>query len=342
VVEVRYHECVNVLQEMFTDGDRAPRPSGPFDRAEWYGLLAKEGETPLIATAQTETDQAAIVLAHKDGRLTSYRNWYSFTWRPLTSKGADEDSVLSTLAKDLRTRGHRVTLAPVPNEDGSASRLARAFSDAGWRVEVTRCDTNHVIKVNGRSFAEYWSARPGPLRTTHKRKSSKIEVTILDSFDANAWDQYQTIYAASWKPSEDHPAMLRAFAEAEGHAGRLRLGLAHHEGEAVAAQFWTVESATAYIHKLAHLESHKHLSAGTILSAAMFERVIDTDKVALIDFGTGDEPYKRDWMESKRPRYQIDCLDMRSPRAWMDLTRLAARRSRETDVPALARQPLAG
>ena len=113
--------------------------------------------------------------------------------------------------------------------------------------------------------------------------------------------------------------MLRAFAQSEGEAGRLRLGVARAGGQAVAAQCWTVENGAAYIHKLAHLESHKPLSAGTTLSAALFAHVIDIDKVALVDFGTGDQSYKADWMEAVRPRFRIDCLDMGQPRAWAPL-----------------------
>ena len=60
----------------------------------------------------------------------------------------------------------------------------------------------------------------------------------------------------------------------------------------------------------------KPLSAGTTLSAALFEQVIDTDKVDLVDFGTGTDAYKRDWMEANRPRYRLTCLDWRQPRAW--------------------------
>jgi hypothetical protein len=33
------------------------------------------------------------------------------------------------------------------------------------------CDVNHVLEVGGRSYAEYLAARPGPLRTTLKRKA---------------------------------------------------------------------------------------------------------------------------------------------------------------------------
>jgi len=342
VIETRYHECVNVLQEMFVAPDASLNLLAPFDRAEWYTLLEKAGCKPLIAMAHDDGQIAALALTQNNGRISPLANWYSFTWRPLATGSRGKDALLKAIARDLRGRGHRITLTPVPEEDGSASRLAKAFSQAGWRVEVAQCDTNHILHVGGRSFAEYWAARPGPLRTTLKRKAGKVDVSIVNRFDARAWDQYEAVYNASWKPSEDHPTMLRAFAQAEGDAGRLRLGLASHEGQTVAAQFWTVENGTAYIHKLAHLENRRNLSAGTTLSAALFERAIDGDRVEMIDFGTGDEPYKRDWMEAARPRYQIDCLDMAAPRAWIDLARLAARRSLGPDVPALARLPLGG
>lgn len=339
MIEARYHDSVNVLQELFAGKTRVPVPS-PFDRAEWYALLAETGLTPLIAIASDDNACAALALTEHKGRIAPLRNWYSFTWRQLAPDGSQGDRLLVEIARQLRTRGHRVTLEPVPGEDGSATRLAEAFRSAGWRVEVTRCDSNHVLYVEGRSFADYWATRPGPLRTTLKRKAKKVEVRILDHFDTDAWDHYERIYAASWKPEEDQPAMLRAFAQAEGDAGRLRLGLALLDGEPIAAQCWTVENGTAYIHKLAHLEEHRQLSAGTTLTAALFERVIDRDKVDLVDFGTGTQGYKADWMNDTRQRYRIDCLDLKQPRAWLDLARLAWARSRSDDWLNLAPGPL--
>lgn len=323
MIEARYHDSVNVLQAL-----TAPAAGAPFDRAEWYALLAQTGLTPLIAIASDADNAAALALTEHGGRITPLRNWYSFTWRQLAPEGVAGDRLLEAIARQLKTRGHRVTLEPVPGEDGSAERLARAFRAAGWQVAVEECDTNHVLDVRGRSFAEYWDSRPGQLRTTLKRKAKKVETEVLTHFDAEVWAEYETIYAASWKPAEDQPAMLRAFAQSEGEAGRLRLGVARAEGLAVAAQCWTVENGVAYIHKLAHLESHKTLSAGTTLSAALFQHVIDVDKVALVDFGTGDQSYKADWMEAVRPRFRIDCLDVRQPKAWAPLAKrmlLAAR-----------------
>ncbi|WP_338142042.1 GNAT family N-acetyltransferase [Tsuneonella rigui] len=276
----------------------------------------------MLASDGAET--VALPLTDTGSRIEPLRNWYAFTWRQLGGTGA---SLLAAAARELRERGHRVTLWPVPDEDGSATRLARAFADAGWAVRTEPCDHNHVLPVEGRSFAEYWAARPGQMRTTLKRKAKKVSVEIHDHFDAEAWSAYETIYNESWKPEEGDPALLRKFAEAEGAAGRIRLGIARADGEAVAAQFWTVENGTAYIHKLAHRESAKPLSAGTTLSAALFERVIDVDRVDLVDFGTGNDAYKRDWMEVDRPRYRIDCLDPKQPRAWPALAkRLLARK----------------
>ena len=51
--------------------------------------------------------------------------------------------------------------------------------------------------------------------------------------------------------------------------------------------------------------------------------MIDHDRVELVDFGTGNDPYKRDWMELDRPRYRIDCLDPSQPRAWPALLKRA-------------------
>lgn len=355
MIEARYHDSVNVLQGLSLQKPPLQKPPlhntsrqgdavqalSPFDRAEWYQLLAEAGLPPLIAIATDENFSAALALTERSGRITPLRNWYSFTWRQIAPHGDDGDRLLVEIARRLKSRGHRVTLEPVPDEDGSATGLARAFAAAGWLVETMPCDINHVLNVKGRSFAEYWRERPGPLRTTIERKAKKVEISILTDFDLSAWQHYERIYHDSWKPAEDHPAMLRAFAENEGAAGRLRLGFAMHDGTPIAAQFWTVENGTAYIHKLAHLEAHKEKSAGTSLTAAMFEHVIERDTVSQIDFGNGNERYKADWMEEIRTRFRIDCINPGSPRGWFDLAKRAARRLRDRNGLALARGPVA-
>ena len=235
-------------------------------------------------------------------------------------------ALLLRLASDLADRASRITLSKLPDEDRTATRLESAFRMAGWWVHRERCDSNHVLPVAGRSYAEYLEGRPGQLRTTLKRKAKKVDVELLSGFDDTAWQAYEAIYAESWKPEEGDPALLRRFAEAEGAAGHLRLALARHQGEPVAAQMWTVENGIAYIHKLAHLESAKPLSAGTTLTAALFEQVIDRDRVEWVDFGTGNDPYKRDWMEQVRPRWRLTCWRPHDPRNWLPAGKAWARK----------------
>src|SRR3546814_17225268 len=83
------------------------------------------------------------------------------------------------------------------------------------------------------------------------------------------------------------------------------MGLARIEGAPVAAQYWTVEDGTAFIHKLAHVEDSLKASPGTLLSAALFRHVIAVDRVARVDFGTGTDAYKRDWLNRHEPLLHI-------------------------------------
>jgi len=310
-IAVSYHDTVTKLQGLDLPA------SSPFDRLEWYALL----EHPLFAMAERLGDRVVVPLQRHPNGLSSLTNWFSFTWQPI----GKSQELIRELARDLRSRTHRVTLSPLPDEDGTTEQLEQTFRDAGWFVLRDQCDENHVLPVAGRTFADYWAERPGKMRTTLKRKARKVDVDILTHFDETAWAAYKAIYSESWKPEEERADILEAFAAAEGAAGRIRLGIGRADGVPVAAQFWTVENGTAYIHKLAHIEAATPLSAGTTLSAALFEYVIDTDGVELVDFGTGSDAYKRDWMEQVRPRFRLTCLDWRQPRAWPAITKAFVR-----------------
>ena len=333
MISVAYHDD---LKEVQGDAHLAslldsPAQAAPFDRLAWWqGLVAECGLQPLLAIAGDAGGSVVLPLQRSSAGLQALANWYSFRVRPVVSPGADARALLTRLADDLAGQGSRLTLAPVPDEHGEAQLLVDAFRAAGWFVDMTACDTNHVLDLAGRSFAEYLASRPGPLRTTLKRKAKKVAVTLHRDFDAEVWAAYEAIYAQSWKPSEGSPAFLRRFAEAEGAAGRLRLAIGRADIDGtirpVAAQFWTVEGGTAWIHKLAHVEAAKPLSPGTTLSAALFEEVIDRDRVTRVDFGSGDDPYKRDWMEFQRPRYRLTMLRPAAPRNWPQIAQLVLRR----------------
>ena len=43
------------------------------------------------------------------------------------------------------------------------------------------------------------------------------------------------------------------------------------------------------------------------------EHVIDTDQVEEIDFLTGNEAYKQDWMSDRRERFALSCVKSGKP-----------------------------
>ena len=315
-----YHVSIKEAQ---ADPRIAPIAGGsPFERLDWLALLADECLDPATArvTAVTQGSRTAALPWRDAGdRIEPLANWYNFFVRPL----GDPD-LYPALAQSL-PHG-RATFAPMPHDDATA--LAAAMRKAGWIVLADPCDSNHVLPITTRSFAEYWAARPGALRETVRRKGRKGEVSlrIVTTFTQADWDAYEQVYRLSWKPGEGSPDFLRKWAQMDAATGRLRLGIAEIGGQPVAAQFWTVEGGTAFIHKLAHDETFRKQSPGTLLTAAMFEHVIDTDKVTLVDFGTGDDPYKRDWMEQVRTRWQLRAWRPRAVRHWPSLARALARK----------------
>ena len=286
---------------------------GLFDRIEWFGRVIQNvpaGTTPIIARAASEASLAWLFLMRSaNGAAVGLSNWYCMAFRPVYAGNPDDPrklAMLIAMARRLRSARPRISsisLSPVPRADGNSAMLTKAFTRAGWRAVVQQSSTSWTANVDGLSFDDYWAARPGQLRSTWQRKMGKatFETQIYSDFNQDAWAEYESVYADSWKPSEGSPSFLLDFAQSEAVSGCTRIGITRIDGVAIAAQFWTVENDTAYIHKLAHRENSIALSPGTILSAALFRHVIDVDHVKTIDFGTGNDAYKADWMDVCMP-----------------------------------------
>ncbi len=289
-----------------------PFQRSPYDRFEWLTLTARHlwPDMP-IAVAAIRQGPHSLWLPLRDigrGRASSFARWYTLVFAPILTPGCPAEvrsALLDTLVRQVGSRFGAVGLWPL--EPDIAAELQSAFRAAGW-IAITRVETAHwVAHTTGLDFDAYWARRGSKLRNTVRRraKASPVETRIFNHFDADAWVAYEAVYAGSWKPNEGSPAFVRAFAEQEGAAGTLRLGIALRDGRPVAAQFWTVEHGVATIHKLAHLESERANSPGTLLSHAMFRHVLDHDRPDLIDYGNGDEGYKAEWMDERRVRLRL-------------------------------------
>lgn len=300
--------------------DRAHQPC-LHDRLSWFRLLERHcaPKGRLQAFRAEQDGKRAWLLLAADGRgADAYAAWYSLRFGLI-----GDASLAAEIAEFVRRSGlAKLDIAPVEEPDA----LGAAFRGAGWTVSIERAFGNWIARTD-QGFDEYWSRRPGQLRSTAKRKAkaAALDIVIHDRFDPAAWTDYETVYRSSWKPEEGSFPFLRALAEQEGAAGTLRLGLAYHERRPVAAQLWLVEGGVATIHKLAYAEDAKAMSPGTLLGEAMFRRAIDEDGVTLIDYGTGDDAYKRDWMDERRQLWRIIAHNPRTLRGFAGAVRQRVR-----------------
>ena len=307
----------------------APPPS-LFDRIEWHEALHRHclaGTSLRIVQAVEGSAEVWLMLVSPEPRqATALANWYSFRWAPLFLGEPDEETRLRLLEAAMRQmlcRCAHVDLYPLEATDV----LLAALRHSGWFAVARPMGGRHLLQVNGRSFSDYWTARPGRLRALVRRKGrgSPFALSIHDALTDALWADYVAVHERSWKEAEPTGglALLREIAEREGVAGRLRLGFARQDGRPVAAQLWTVEGGAALIHKLNHDRALDARSPGTLLSHAMFAHAIDVDRVDTIDYGTGDNAYKTDWMDVRIPLHRIDAFNPRFVSAWLPAARTA-------------------
>ncbi|WP_299328087.1 GNAT family N-acetyltransferase [Parasphingopyxis sp.] len=291
-----------------------------YDRMSWFEMTLRHcgsaDAQPLVARARCDTAAAWLFLWKTGARdAEALASWYTLEYDAVRT--SEDERLLAAIAEQLKGFA-TISLEPIADP----TPISRAFEKAGWRVSKSVATENW--QLSGPSdFESFWKARPGKLRSTVKRKGKKadLDIVIHRTFDEQAWDDYRQVYAESWKPEEGSWSFMREFAETEGEAGTLRLGIAYREGVPVAAQFWHVENDQATIYKLAYSESAKSFSPGSILSHAMFQHVIEQDAPDIIDYGTGNQGYKADWMDGARPLYRLDMLNPGRPAAWPSLAR---------------------
>ncbi|MBK6660376.1 MAG: GNAT family N-acetyltransferase [Proteobacteria bacterium] len=138
-------------------------------------------------------------------------------------------------------------------------------------------------------------------------------VTSVEAYLDAAMDDYFSVYVGSWKLPEPFPEFIRGLARLAAEQGWLRLGLLKIGGQPVAAQLWLVRDGVAYIYKLAYVSASAQWSPGTVLTWHLVENVVKHDQVTRLDYLTGDDNYKQDWMTDARTLSRVTFANWRRP-----------------------------
>ncbi len=292
--------------------------AGFYSSRAWYELL--------LSAAHPAEAQAEFLLIRQDGRAVAVL--------PLWCHAGGAESLTSPYS----CLHHPLLLAGLPDAAIYAVGCAvavhlRQFGtlrldtlDAAWPPLAAFCRGLRAGGLLPLRFAhfgnwhgpaagwpDYLASRAGALRETIRRRGGKIKRDPAFRFAlvkggaelAAAIAAFETVYGQSWKQAEPYPAFNAAMMRLCAELGVLRLAMLWHTETPVAVQYWVVIGGCAQILKLAHAADFDALSPGTVLTAWTIEQILTQDSVVSLDFGRGDDDYKRLWAASRRQRIGI-------------------------------------
>jgi hypothetical protein len=298
----------------------------------WYDLMARHcttGSSEIRICADERLGSAAALVLHSTvgeagRRLLSLANAYSVEHGVLHPSDSDVATGLAAIVDEILSdtpRWDGIVLSELDPREPAYGAAVTALRRAGLLVECTFSSGNWYENTAGMSFSDYVAGRPSELRNTWRRKRRRAAAGGLKTarFSGSAGidraiADYQAIYAQSWKPAEAHPEFIPGLIRLAAAKGVLRLGISTLDGIPAAAQFWIVWNGRAVIYKLAHDKRFDELSLGTLLTMEIAEWVLGDDRPYEVNFGRGDDPYKKLWLPLRRERWGIAAANPRTAR----------------------------
>ena len=342
--------------ECYTDWDQLPESSNAlFAQAEKDSLFFSRPWFENLTALAFDDDQSMVLACVVDGNKVmailplmkcAGNTWYSLKHRYTSLYSlllADDDQlevqlefqqqVLTCLAEGLSQLPIKgMLLEPVADNDGRLVGLQKTLEAAGFSCDYIFRHYNWIYRVQGQSYEDYMAARPAKLRNTISRKKRKLErehgyeIRLFTGDEVpQAMSDYNAVYNSSWKANEQYVDFLDGIVASFSKQDWSRLAVLYVKGKPAAAQLWFVlhgehgKHGKANIFRLAYDEAWKQYSPGSILTSFLMEYVIDIDKVEEIDFLTGNDTYKQDWMTDRGERFALSCVKSIKPAGRFEL-----------------------
>ena len=294
----------------------------PEGTAGWFETVAlttlAPGEEAVLAAAVDDGGmvQSALPLVRdRQGKLRSLTAPYTTLFAPAFPNatwarylglqfGSVVNNVLRLDALDPRDPGTRAFFEGLQNTKLFCARFGHF---ANWFEVIA-------------DFEEYWETRPAKLRSTFRRKSTALSKGRSAAFQfeshglglEKALAAYLEVYESSWKVAEPHPAFISKMVRRLSVDGTVRLATMNLDGTAIAAQVWLVRGTKATIFKLAHRQDAAKFSPGTLLTHWTLEKLCREEGIQDVDFGRGNDAYKKDWLSRSRQRYGVVAANWKS------------------------------
>lgn len=204
-------------------------------------------------------------------------------------------------------------LEKIPEENNFFSMFIDAISSAPLRNISYPCKGDWYLDGITYSFSEYSKNLPRIHRKDTNRNKRHLkeagDLTFYVKRDPENLDKYLDLYSEvrkkSWKAEEKDSSFLREVTKLAAEKGWLRLAFLFFNGVPIACDKWIVWNKVGYAWDGVYDLEFSKYSPGKVLESEIIEYIIDQEKVSVIDFGEGDETYKKRWTPRRRERMGI-------------------------------------
>lgn len=326
-----------------------------FMSRSWWDVVLSHAMGPgadarFVAVRLAGKIAALMPMVQTRGKLASLTTPYSCEYAPLLAAGLnqpDRVAIMAAFARWCRSSGV-VRLDALPTEWDGLTNLRAGARQAHLQVLQFNHFGNWHEDVGGLDWSAYLLRRPGALRETVRRRLRRADKLPGARFDLftdpahmdRAAEAFEWVYRRSWKDAEPYPTFNVALMRAMSALGLLRFGVWSIDTDPVAVQMWVVSSGHAVVLKLAHDETYKAHSPGTVLTALMLRHLLDKEKITQIDFGRGDDAYKQGWAALRRQRIGLLLVNPWSASGSATLLRHALGRIRTMIARQVTSSPL--
>jgi hypothetical protein len=203
----------------------------------------------------------------------------------------------------------------LPVEYAGATELHQALREAGYHAYLGEHFGNWIYErpdVTAEAYFRELSAKiPRDARRLAKnakglsaRGALRLRVVNRDLTPADV-EAYRLVYGRSWKGREIAPNFHPELMGLASRRGGLRLAFLELDDRPIAMQFCLYHRQRAYMIRTAYDEEFKRFAPGSLVIWRLIESLIDTEQMWFFDMLIGDEPYKKNWTNCRRPRLDL-------------------------------------
>ncbi len=255
-------------------------------------------------------------------RLTALANYYTTLFEPLeaTTNPQQLELAINRVTQEIcKLSWDYLDLFPLNPKSPVYNLIIQSFRQQKKHVEPYFLYGNWYLLTENQTYDAYFNTRRKKLRNSIRTSNNRLNdkktayKIVTESHDLEtALSYFHKTYLAAWDKEEPFPEFIPNLAHTACQKGWLRLGLMFIDDEIAAAQIWLTIKGTSYIYKVCRDPKFNAYSPGTLLTNYLIEYVFSVDNVKKIDFLTGDDHYKQDWMSHREERWGLQISNIYS------------------------------